>query len=166
MSLRRVLLFFIWIFVFNCAFCFVSPLPGLTAEIHLKNGESIKGDLIIFLPSISIVHPPHQARRFISPDSIAELITNNQGILELSTGERLIGKITVTGKASLTIQSPLLGNLVFEKSKISKISEDQGIIPDNQLAMIQAKGIEEDSAIEKSDKKNKRVDTTNWCRAR
>ncbi|MBI4766037.1 MAG: transporter [Deltaproteobacteria bacterium] len=78
-------------------------------QVFLTNGDRISGNLINLSPTGVQISTPHLGSFPIERQYIQTLATDNQVVVELVSGERIIGRIRPGEGATIVIQSDILG---------------------------------------------------------
>ncbi len=107
-------------------FCLIST-HVLADEIFFKNNDHISGNFIELSPTTYVFATSHQAILQIKHEQIYRLLITNPVIVELNSGESLIGTAVI--EQQLLLNSPILGYLIIDLADIKTIIKLNSEIP-------------------------------------
>lgn len=116
-------------------------------EIHLNNGDRISGHFIHLSPRICTFATPYQATLDMKRSQILRLRVVQPVMVELYSGERLIGTLNSTQDGVIFLQSQNLGEFTLQLidiKDISTINSKKNIFSENgifTLDNLQGKGL-------------------------
>lgn len=110
--------------------CTLMLQVAVADEICLKNGDRISGRLVSLSASQCEFETPYQATLRVDRSSIVRLQTSEPVVVDLTSGERLVGIIVSPEDGILSTQSDVLGTLTFKLEQIARIAQ-----PDKSLAL-------------------------------
>jgi hypothetical protein len=97
--------------VFLIIFCLGIGLQQARADqLFLTNGDRISGSIITFSTTGVQISTPHSGNIHIERQYIQKVATDNRVVVELVSGERIIGRIEPGEGITVVIQSKVLGN--------------------------------------------------------
>lgn len=121
-SFYRGLVFFLIIFCLG-----IGLQQACADQVFLSNGDRITGSLITFSPTGVQISAPHSGTIHIERKYVQKLTTDNRVVVELVSGERIIGRITPGEGVTVVIQSDVLGTCDLALNAIKAIHP---ILPD------------------------------------
>jgi hypothetical protein len=90
-------------------------------QLFLTNGDRISGDLISFSPEEVRISTPYSGILCLQRQSVLKITSDNKVVVDLISGERIIGRITAGEGGTSIIQSDLLGNRSLTLESIKTI---------------------------------------------
>ncbi|MFK5970220.1 MAG: hypothetical protein QM487_08910 [Candidatus Marithrix sp.] len=100
-------------------FCLIYTHALLADEVFFKNNDHISGNFIELSPTAFVFATSYQAVLQIRPEQVYRLIITNPVIVELNSGESLIGMATI--EEQLLLNSKTLGYLIINLADIKTI---------------------------------------------
>ncbi|MFK5970219.1 MAG: transporter [Candidatus Marithrix sp.] len=100
-------------------FCLIFTHVLLADEVYFKNNDHISGNFIELSPKTYLFATSHQAILQIKHEQIYRLLITSQVIVELNSGESLIGVAII--EKQLLLSSKTLGYLIINLSDIKTI---------------------------------------------
>jgi hypothetical protein len=96
-------------------------------QVFLTNGDRITGNLVNFTQTEIQLSSPHSGTIHIERKYIQKLATDNRVVVELVSGERIIGRIIPGEGLTVVIQSDVLGNRTLSLETVKAI---HSLLPD------------------------------------
>ncbi len=123
-SYHRGLVFLLIIFIFCLG---TGPGRSYADQVFLTNGDRISGSLITFSPTGVQISSPHSGTIHIERQYVQGLATDDRVVVELLSGERIIGRIMPGEGVTVVVQSDVLGNHALALEAVKAIHH---IFPD------------------------------------
>lgn len=110
-------------------------------EISLKNGDRISGQLIKLSPTTCIFATSYQATLRIKRQHLLRLNTIQPVMIQLRSGEQLIGTLGTEQNGTLFLQSQRLGRILLQLSEITEITRLKTSIEEARLLKPAGRGV-------------------------
>jgi hypothetical protein len=110
---KHVLLFLLFSFI---------PPNVVADSLYLQNGDHLSGELLNLSPTLCTFKSPYQTNiSQIKRKHILRLSTDQRVVIELYSGERLIGTLSSPKNEILSLHSQQLGTFTISLSKVKQI---------------------------------------------
>ena len=108
-------------FLFLFVFLGTGPRDAYADEVILTNGDRISGSLISFSQKTVRISTSYSGILEIDREHIQQLNTEHPMVVELITGERVIGRIESKCEKTIVVNSSTLGDRVLSLMTVASI---------------------------------------------